>query len=41
MKQKNYIKIAKDVIAEEILALKKLNSSFDKSFLKAIELIGQ
>ena len=37
----NYKKIAKQVIAVEIAALKKLNRSFDKSFSKAIDLIAR
>ena len=37
----NYKKIAKNVIAVEIAALKKLNMSFDNSFLKAIDLIAK
>lgn len=41
MKSYNYKKIAKDVISTEISALKKLNKSFDNSFLKAIDLIAK
>ena len=41
MRNYNYKKIAKKVIATEIAALKKLNSSFDNSFLKAIDLISK
>ena len=39
MRNYNYKKIAKKVIAAEIIALKKLNNSFDNSFSKAIDLI--
>ena len=38
MRSYNYKKIAKNVISAEIVALKKLNKSFDDSFLKAIDL---
>lgn len=41
MKKVNYNKIAKKVIAVEIAALKKLNKSFDNSFLKAVNLISK
>jgi len=37
----NYKKIAKNVIATEIAALKKLNKSFDNSFSRAIDLIAK
>ena len=40
MKKYNYKKIAKKVIATEIIALKKLNKSFNNSFFKAINLIS-
>ena len=41
MRNYNYKKIAKNVIAVEIAALKKLNKSFDNSFSKAIDLIAK
>jgi len=41
MKNYNYKKIAKNVIAVEIAALKKLNKSFGNSFSKAIDLIAK
>ena len=41
MENHNYKKIAKKVIATEITALKKLNSSFDNSFVRAIDLIAK
>ena len=41
MKKYNYKKIAKSVITTEIAALKKLNKSFDNSFLRAIDLIAK
>ena len=41
MKKISYNKIAKNVIAAEIAALKKLNNSFDNSFLKAVYLISK
>ena len=41
MRNYNYKKIAKNVIATEIAALKKLNKSFNNSFLKAINLIAK
>ena len=41
MNKYNYKKIAKNVIAVEIAALKKLNSSFNNSFLRAIDLIAK
>lgn len=41
MKQENYKKIAKDVVLKEVIALKRLNKSFDKSFLKALEIISK
>ena len=39
MIKKNFKKIAQDVIKSEIVALKKLNKSFDGSFVKALDLI--
>ena len=41
MRNYNYKKIAKNVIAAEIAALKKLNKSFNNSFLKSIDLIAK
>ncbi len=41
MRNYNYKKIAKKVIAIEISALKKLNKSFDNSFSKAVDLIAK
>ena len=41
MNNLNYKKIAQKVIAIEIAALKKLNTSFNKSFSKAIDLISK
>ena len=41
MRNYNYKKIAKNVIAVEIIALKKLNKSFNNSFSKAIDLIAK
>ena len=41
MRSYNYKKIAKNVIATEIAALKKLSKSFDNSFSKAIDLIAK
>ena len=41
MKNYNYKKIAKKVIAIEITALKKLNKSFNNTFSKAIDLIAK
>ena len=41
MRNYNYKKIAKNVIAVEIAALKKLNKSFNNSFLKSIDLIAK
>ena len=41
MNNYNYKKIAKNVVAVEIAALKKLNKSFDDSFLKAIDQIAK
>ena len=41
MRNYNYKKIAKNVIAVEIAALKKLSKSFNNSFLKAIDLIAK
>ena len=41
MRNYDYKKIAKNVIAVEIAALKKLNNSFDNSFLRAIDLISK
>ena len=41
MRNYNYKKIAKNVIAVEIAALKKLNKSFDNSFSKVIDLIAK
>ena len=41
MRNYNYKKIAKNVIAVEIAALKKLNKSFNNSFSKAIDLIAK
>ena len=41
MRNYNYKKIAKNVIAVEIAALKKLSKSFNNSFLKAIDLIDK
>ena len=39
MKKKNFIPIAKDVIEAEIKSLKKLKSSINNSFNKAVEAI--
>ena len=41
MRNYNYKRIAKNVIAIEIAALKKLNNSFDNSFSKAVDLIAK
>ena len=41
MIQKNFKKIAKNVIATEIASLKKLNRCFDQSFLQSLELISK
>ena len=41
MRNYNYKRIAKNVIAVEIAALKKLNNSFDNSFSKAVDLIAK
>ena len=41
MKQKNFNNIAKEVIATEILSLKKLKRCFNKSFLSALEIINK
>ena len=41
MKKRNFIKIAKDVVASEIVGLKKLKSCFGKPFLKALDTISK
>ena len=41
MKKLNYKKIAKQVISTEIVALKRLQKSFGKSFSQAVELINK
>ena len=41
MKSNNLKKIARNVISKEVEALKKLNRSFDNSFLKAINVISK
>jgi len=41
MKQKNYNKIGRQVIATEIASLKKLNKCFGASFLKALDIINK
>ena len=41
MRNYNYRKIARNVISVEIAALKKLNKSFDISFVKAVDLIAK
>ena len=41
MLKKKYTKIAKEVILKEILGLKKLYSSINNSFNRAIELISR
>ena len=41
MIKNNFNKIAKEVITREIIALKKLNKCFDKSFIKAIEIVSK
>ena len=41
MKNSNFNKIAKEVINTEIKGLKKLKKSFDKSFLKALDVISK
>ena len=41
MRNYNYKKIAQNIVATEIVALKKLNRSFDNSFSKAIDLIAK
>ena len=41
MKNSNFNKIAKEVISTEIKGLKKLKKSFDKSFLKALDVISK
>ena len=41
MKQKNYNKIGKRVIATEIASLKKLNKCFGNPFLRALDIISK